>query len=58
MIGGIAAELQGAKIGRSLDLDVTPAASRANRERIANALTWRKIAIKLGRVHAVTLHSC
>lgn len=38
MIGGIAAELHGAKIARSLDLDVTPAASRANRERIANAL--------------------
>ena len=39
MIGGIAAELHGAKIARSLDLDVTPASSRANRERIANALT-------------------
>lgn len=38
MIGGIAAELHGAKIARSLDLDVTPAASRANRERIAKAL--------------------
>ncbi len=38
MIGGIAAELHGAKIARSLDLDVTPAASRANRERIARAL--------------------
>ena len=39
MIGGIAAELHGAKIARSLDLHVTPAASRANRQRIANALT-------------------
>ena len=38
MIGGIAAELHGAKIARSLDLDVTPAASPANRERIAKAL--------------------
>ena len=38
MIGGIAAELHGAKIARSLDLDVTPDASRANRERIARAL--------------------
>ena len=37
MIGGIAAELHGAKIARSLDLDVTPAASPANRERIACA---------------------
>lgn len=38
VIGGLAAQLHGAPVARTRDMDITPADTAANRQRLAEAL--------------------